>query len=152
MVNFKVDRDMNGLSAEITRGEQRALYRTGAYGLAVMRNSMRRGAKTSAGRRRQQKKRAKRGSEHPPLVWEGGLKRSISYSVDMKNHSVVIGPASGLKRNNVPGLLERGGVALRETYSKGKGLQRKRVKYRPHPFAAPALRRTATEMARILQT
>ena len=152
MVNFKVEVDMSGLSAEITAGERRALYRTGAYGLAVMRNSMRKGAKTLAGRRRQRKKRAKRGSENPPLVWEGGLKRSIEYSVDIKNHSVVIGPASGLKRNNVPGLLERGGTAVRETYSKGKGLQRKRVKYSPHPFAAPALRTTAIEMVRILQT
>ena len=111
------------------RATRRVLSKFGAF--------VRRGAKSSIGKR-------KRVSDpgQPPSSHTGLLKKLILFGYDASRQSVVIGPMklSGRENKDAPEVAEYGGTAKR-IFTIRKKRTVKNVKYKARPFMRPALER-----------
>ena len=115
--------DREKIDARLSRMEKRGLSRAGAFIRRRMRQSIRR-----------RKKISKPGS--PPSSHTGDLKK-ILFVYDKNESSVVIGPIrfdskDKLSGRTQPNILEQGGSVWDK-------IRRKHLKFKPRPFAEPAL-------------
>ena len=110
---------------ETNRSVMRVFIKAAAYTRTVARNSIK-----SSGKKN---KPSSPGS--PPKSRTGYLKRNILFWPDRKNLSVKIGPAvmSGTKSNEIPGVLEEGGMI-------------DGIRYEKRPYMNPALEKAKARL------
>lgn len=93
---------------------------------------------------RKRKKSSPVGS--PPSSHLGFLRDLIIFAVDKSAGSVVVGPVKGSRGSAVARLLEKGGLLTKTKKGKTKTLR-----YRPHPFMAPALAANTSSFSDMLR-
>ena len=141
MIDMRVTRmffDKPKVLRAVNRAKYRALSKAGGWIRKTARFSMRR-RKTSASPGR------------PPSAHVGLLRDFLFYAYDPSSRSVVIGPAAmKRRRDDVPALMEWGGtrhVRRGELYKRrgskkwARATKSTNLKYAPHPFMGPALRK-----------
>ena len=124
------------LMGAVERAEMKALRWQGGYVRKAAQNRLTKGKESSA-------------PGQSPTDQTGKFKKSILFSYDAANHSVVIGPRIiNIKRGLIPAALEHGGTTMidstRAVYTNGKRKfvkdgGKRRVKIEARPTMGPAL-------------
>ena len=154
---FRVASELNRLNDRLVRKQQRVLYRTGGYGLRVVRNSIKydRDESSRPGQIPKSKTRA--------------LKRHSRYEVDMRRGELVIGfikfpsdSAKPLGKPSIPAIINAGGRAKihfmerRITRPDGSVIEVEPsvrfINYRPRPMLTPHLDAIVAKMKEITQS
>lgn len=149
-VTTKMFFDRVKVANAMERKENRCLSSAGAFGRTVMRRGMRR------------RKRISAPGEYPS-AHAGQLKELIYFGFEPSTKSVVIGPTFFRKdreaigaTKTVPQLINEGGTVFRQR-KVGRGANRRlvggvvRQLYRPRPFVALTLPKTAAKLAQNME-
>lgn len=137
--------DPGPLRDKITRGNKKALFRTGALIRTTARRSIKKApqekkqGRDERGRFTKKKKTGRRVASKPggPAYYRvGTIKRLMKFEPDLQAETVAVGPIrfpSKQKEKWIPKILERGGTSL-ITYQEDSGewvTRRKKIKPRP---------------------
>ncbi len=136
MIQFdmkKVFFDRKVVTDALDKASREALKSAGALVMTIARRSMKSGGK---------KRRIKSRPGEPPRTHVGLVKRMLYFAYDRGSRSVVIGPQKLNIPNDVPNVLEFGGVVIGPDRS-GKPVSQK---IEARPFMGPAMRQAAPSL------